>query len=179
MGRSKEKQAREEAEARARKDKKKDSGDVASDAVEAVGDATAPAKDKKRSKRSKDLPKEDDIDAQQASLDTAPDAAAASEADIEGIERRRAREEAKLEKEEKKGRFRMTRVGATDMPSSKIIFVTLGLSILNMHPSCPINSRTEAAQARTQQSAPPPPNLPLRILLKLLQPNSPYISNLR
>jgi hypothetical protein len=128
MGRSKEKQAREEAEAIARKDKKKDSGDAVSEAVDVVQDASVLAKDKKRSKRSKELAKEDDLGNQQESPDTTPDAAAASEADIEGIERRRAREEAKCEKEEKKGWLWIKRINSIAISSIEFMFMIISLT---------------------------------------------------
>jgi hypothetical protein len=99
MGRSKEKQAREEAEARARKESKHDS--AAPEATNAGQDPIAPAEDKKRAKRSKEDKKKEhhsDEDHENTVI-----AAAAPEADLEGIERRHAREEAKREKEEKKG----------------------------------------------------------------------------
>jgi hypothetical protein len=98
MGRSKEKQAREEAEARARKESKHDSSSAAPETADA---APVPAEDKKRAKRSKEDKKKE-----QHSVEDHGDitiAAPAPEADLEGIERRHAREEAKREKEEKKG----------------------------------------------------------------------------
>lgn len=106
MGRSKEKQAREEAEARSRKEKKKDSGADAAEAAHTDQDAPAPAEHKKRSKRSKESKEPDETEQEECPTDTVP-AAAASEADLEGIERRRAREEARREKEEKKGEQQM------------------------------------------------------------------------
>ncbi len=103
MGRSKEKQAREEAEARALKEHKKDSGSSAAEAADEDQVSSAPSKDKKRAKRSKDVEAAGhELDESHAASEPA---AAVPDADIEGIEKRRAREEAKREKEEKKGRF--------------------------------------------------------------------------
>lgn len=101
MGRSKEKQAREEAESRALKEHKKDSGSSAAEAADKDQVSSAPSKEKKLEKRSKDVEgTEQELDESHAA---SKPAAAVHDADIEGIEKRRAREEAKREKEEKKG----------------------------------------------------------------------------